>query len=71
MTPAPDEQEDGMTDMPKEIWVVPDMNDVPRGLWDCGLWLENWENVMTVSEDIFGPFNSEEREGFRRRGPYL
>jgi hypothetical protein len=37
-----------MTDMPKEIWVVPDMNDVPRGPWDCGVWRDDMNDALDI-----------------------
>jgi hypothetical protein len=37
-----------VTDMPEEIWVVPDMNDVPRGPWDCGVWRDDMEDALDI-----------------------
>lgn len=37
-----------MTDMPKEIWVVPDMDDVPRRHWDCGVWRDDMEDALDI-----------------------
>jgi hypothetical protein len=39
-----------MNDMPEEIWVVPDIDDVPRRHWDCGVWRDDMVDAL----DIFG-----------------
>lgn len=37
-----------MTDMPKEIWIVPDMDDVPRRHWDCGVWRADKDDALDI-----------------------
>jgi hypothetical protein len=37
-----------MTDMPEEIWVVPDIDDVPRRHWDCGVWRDDMEDALDI-----------------------
>lgn len=37
-----------MTDAPERIWVVPDMDDVPRRHWDCGVWRDDKQDAIEV-----------------------
>lgn len=33
---------------PERIWAVPDMDDVPRKHWDCGVWRDIREDAIEV-----------------------
>jgi len=54
-----------MTDAPKRIWAVPDMDDVPRKHWDCGVFRDDRDDAIDIhGEPIIEYTRSDLVEGY-------